>query len=205
MTQVACHHYGIGTFGPRGEGRSAGAAVRDLRAAAGIIGGGGTIELAVDGQRLLDLPSQFVVVVGQDCRGILGLGQRADIVEAAGGIALAIGEGVAVAQRIAERQIGPHDLRPSRSAPEQMSGLARPGLDEAGIEPVGARQAKGQAVSVTGRQDQMNVVGHLTSGPERNAEAAAGLGRQVAVEAVVARLAAFAALRDAAIRKRQCG
>ena len=47
-----------------------------------------------------------------------------------------------------------------------MAGLARAGVDEAGVEPVGPRQRQRQALAVLRRQDEVNVVRRLAIGLE---------------------------------------
>jgi hypothetical protein len=87
------------------------------------------------------------------------------------------------------------------AALEDMPGPARPRVDETGIEPMGAGERQREALRVGGRQDEVDVVGHLAIGPNRDAEAPAGLGEPVAVERIVVfalenPLAAIAALGD---------
>ncbi len=66
------------------------------------------------------------------------------------------------------------------------SHLARPGVDVAGTEPMGARERQRQAFAVLRRQDQVNVVGHLAIGPDLDAEATAGPSEPIAIERIVA-------------------
>jgi len=84
---------------------------------------------------------------------------------------------------------------------KQMTGLARPGVHEARIEPVRARQRQSEPSGVGGREDQMHVVGHQAIGPDLDAEFGAGRGEPIAIEGVVLvaeenALAAVASLRD---------
>ena len=69
-----------------------------------------------------------------------------------------------------------------------MAGLARAGVDEAGVEPMGPRQRQRQALAVLRRQDEVNVVRRLAIGPDLDGEAAAGFPEPVAVESIVALL-----------------
>ncbi len=93
-----------------------------------------------------------------------------------------------------------------------MAGLARAGVDEAGVEPVRLAQRQRQALAVLRRQDEMNVVRHLAIRPDLDAEAAAGFPEPVAIESIVALLednvlppGATLTSRDAAGRERRRG
>ena len=82
-----------------------------------------------------------------------------------------------------------------------MAGLARAGVDEAGIEPMSARQREREPDGVARNQDQMDVVGHQAIGPDLDPEFAAGFGEPIAIERVVLvaekdALAPIAALSD---------
>lgn len=71
-------------------------------------------------------------------------------------------------------------------AVEQMSPPATAGIDEVG--PPAVRRAQGQAQAVPGlrAEDQVNVVGHQTPGPDGDRMSAHLLGQHVAVDVLVA-------------------
>jgi hypothetical protein len=51
------------------------------------------------------------------------------------------------------------ERRRAEPALKQMAGLARAGVDEAGVEPAPPRQRQPQALAVLRRQDEMDVFG----------------------------------------------
>src|SRR6202789_3988122 len=89
-----------------------------------------------------------------------------------------------------------------------MAGLARPGVDEARIEPMRARQRQSEPGGVGGRENQMHMVGHQTISPNLDVEFGAGFGEPISIERVVVvaeenTLASVASLRDMMRRARE--
>ena len=68
---------------------------------------------------------------------------------------------------------------------EQMSGLARAGIDEARVAPMRLAERAGESVGMRRHEDQMHVVGHQTIGPAGNPGLAASFRQQVAVQRVI--------------------
>ncbi len=73
----------------------------------------------------------------------------------------------------------------AEAALEKMPGPARPRVDEAGVEAMRSRQRQRQPVRVGGSKNEVDVVGHLTIGPNFDGEAPAAFGEPVAIQRVV--------------------
>ena len=67
----------------------------------------------------------------------------------------------------------------------EVPGAAPALMDDAGVAPMHRRQRAAQAVLVARGQDEMDVVGHQTPGPDFDAGVAARGGEQIATERVI--------------------
>jgi hypothetical protein len=73
----------------------------------------------------------------------------------------------------------------AKPALPEMAGAPAPGLDDAGITLVHARQRAAQPVRIGRQQNQMHVIRHQAPRPHRDPGSAAIVGEQVAVKRVI--------------------